>query len=56
MTARYLVQICTPTITPVIVVADSNAQARERALKSEGDVGQPLTEEAEIKAVTRLEG
>ena len=55
MTSRYLVQICTPTITPVIVVADSNAEAQERALNGEGNPSESWAEEAEIKAVTKLE-
>ena len=32
MTDRYLVQICTPTITPIIVVADSKAEAQVKAV------------------------
>ncbi len=56
MSNRYLVQICTPTITPVIVVANSLSEAQERALKGEGNPSESWTEEAEIKAVTKIEG
>jgi hypothetical protein len=56
MSQRYLVQIQTPTITPVIVVADSPQDARDRALHGEGKPSEAWTEEAEIKRVIKLEG
>jgi len=56
MSERYLVQIQTSTVTPVIVVADSSQDARDRALKGEGNPSESWTEDAEIKRVVKLEG
>lgn len=56
MTGRYLVQIHVPTVTPVIIVADSPQEARERALRGEGNPHDSWTEEAEVKRVIKLEG
>ncbi len=56
MSHRYLVQIHTPTITPVIVVADSPQDARDRALNGEGKPSESWTEEADIKHIVKLEG
>lgn len=56
MSHRYLVQIQTPTITPVIVVADSPQDARDRALNGEGKPSESWTEEAKIRRVIKLEG
>lgn len=56
MTKRYLVQIYVPTVTPVIVVADSPSEARERALKGEGNPSEPWQEEPEVKRILTLEG
>ena len=39
MSERYLVQITQSQITPVIVVADSQQEAIERALRGEGNPG-----------------
>ena len=55
MSERYLVQICTPAMVTVAVVADSFTEAKERALQHEGKLQEEWTEEAHIKAVTRLE-
>ena len=37
MSDRYLVKICSPTMTTVAVVADSFREAKERALLGEGN-------------------
>ena len=55
MSERYLVQICSPSMVTVAVVADSFQEAKERALQNEGSLQEQWTEEAHIKAVTRLE-
>lgn len=56
MSHRYLVQIHTPTITPIIVVADSPQDARDRALQGEGKPSDSWVEEAEVRRVVKLEG
>ena len=55
MSNRYSVQIITPIIASVIVVADSKAEAQERALRCEGSLQEQRTEDAHIQAVERLE-
>jgi hypothetical protein len=55
MSNRYLVQINIPTMVTVAVVADSFQEAKERALQGEGSPQEQWTEEAHIKAITRLE-
>ncbi len=56
MSERYLVQISTSTVTPVIVVADSPQDARGRALRGEGSPSDSWTEEAGVRRVIKLEG
>lgn len=56
MSNRYLVEIHVPTITPVIVVADTLSEARERALKGEGNPSRQWQEEPEVKRIVKLEG
>jgi len=55
MSERYLVQIHTPTVTPVIVVANSPSEAHERALNGEGNPNEQWQEEPEVKRVIKLE-
>ena len=55
MSDRYLVQICSPSMVTVAVVADSFQEAKERALQGEGSLQEQWTEDAYIKSVERLE-
>lgn len=55
MSNRYMVEITTPVVTSVIVVADSIGQASERALKGEGNVTGSWTENAEATRTKVLE-
>lgn len=55
MSKRYLVELTTPTVTSVIVVADTMGQANERALKGEGNVTGSWTESAEATRTKVLE-
>jgi hypothetical protein len=55
MTTRYLIQICTPTITEVAVLADSKREAQERVFSNEARLRDQWVEEAYIKAVVELE-
>lgn len=52
---RYLVQVCQQQITPVIVVADSPQEAKERALRGEGNPGDSWQEEPFSVRVVCLE-
>lgn len=56
MAERYLVEICQRQITPVTVVADSPREAIERALRGEGNPGDPWQEEPYSKRIVCLEG
>jgi hypothetical protein len=53
MTERYLVQISQSQITPTIVVANSQQAAIERALRGEGDPGEPWQEKPCSKRVVK---
>jgi hypothetical protein len=55
MSNRYLVQIQTPTVTPVIVVADSPQDARDRALSGEGKPSESWIEDAEVRLIVKIE-
>lgn len=56
MSHRYCVEIYQPQVIPVTVVADSRREAIERALRGEGNPGEPWQEEPTIKRVAKLEG
>ncbi|MFT7223856.1 MAG: hypothetical protein ACI82Z_001399 [Cellvibrionaceae bacterium] len=55
MTTRYLIQICTPTITEVAVLADSKREAQERIFSGKGELRDQWVEEAYVKVVVELE-
>lgn len=55
MSGRYLVEISQAQITPVIVVADSNQEAIERALRGEGNPGDSWQEEPRSERVVKLD-
>lgn len=55
MSYRYRVEICTPMITSVLVIADRESEAHSRALNGEGKPSEHWTEESEVNAIKRLE-
>lgn len=55
MSERYLVQISQAQVTPVIVVADTQQEAIERALRGEGNPGDSWQEEPRSTRVVKLE-
>lgn len=55
MSERYLVQISQAQITPVTVVASTPQEAKERALKGEGNTGDSWQEDPRSTRVIKLE-
>lgn len=53
---RFLVEITQTQTIRVTIVANTAQQATERALRGEGDAGEPWQEEPTIKRVVKLEG
>ena len=55
MSNRYIVQIQTPTVTPVIVVADSPQDARDSAFQGVGKPSDSWIEDAEVRRIVKIE-
>ncbi|UTF60277.1 hypothetical protein [Gilvimarinus sp. DA14] len=51
---RYLVELTTRQITPFVVLADSEAEAQEKALRCEVEPGTPSYSEPEISTCKPL--
>jgi hypothetical protein len=56
MSNRYRVEITQAQTICVTVVANTPQEAIERALRGEGDPGDPWQEEPGVKRVVKLEG
>lgn len=53
--SRYLVEVCLEQVTPVIVEADSEAEALERVRYQQGEPGDPYPVEARTRKIRCLD-